>query len=89
MLQSSWRGQLLYEGFFLDKQKCDEVGKRGLEVTEDGLDSQTDEEENNESDYQNDEVHELVYIPDTKKYFNRYSLATIIIENEFFLQQYE
>lgn len=61
--------------------------KKGLEFNEDALSSESKNNENGQTEEngcQDNEKYQLIYVPDDQRYFNRYTLATIILEKNFF-----
>lgn len=87
MLHKSYRGQYIYEGYFIHQKKLEEALKKAQsESTQDNSGTQNDEEDAEELD---DQGCDLVYIKESNKDFDCYAYATIVIEHEFYLKKFE
>lgn len=89
LLQSSYRGQLICTGYELDKKNREKRAEEEILELDHNKNGGNPIGDENPSNDECEEVSELVYVPEDKRSFNRYTLATIIIENEFFLKKFQ
>lgn len=85
LLHSTYRGTLIYEGYFKSQEK--NLLEMANPLTDESSGDEVEQvDEGGKQD--GDEDFELVYVPEKKTGFNPYQLVTIVMENEFFLKKF-